>query len=112
MYFPILTGVENERLKNRRNTCEKWWFRILVLRVKVTLLPMAYFIFSLFHKNALGSNFELVADICFPSQQGFKMHVSLAEKSMIFLRKMFLFHVNFQGEVQFYAIFLIYNFFI
>ena len=40
------------------------------------------------------------------------MHVSLAEKSLIFLWKMFLLNVNFQGEGQLYGILLFYNFFI
>ena len=36
------------------------------------------------------------------------MDVSLAEKSVIFLRKMFLLNLDFQGESQLYANFLIY----
>ena len=40
------------------------------------------------------------------------MDSSLAGKSVEFLWKMFDFNINFQGEGQFYAIFLFYNFFI
>ena len=71
MYIPILTMVQNghiSRLKDSVFFAKKCSFWSFFSVMKVTCMPIAYFIFLLFILNAMIFNSLVVADVCtFPS---------------------------------------------
>ena len=73
-HIAILTGVQNGRISRQKTIifCKKMFFLKLISEVKVTCIPVFYFIFSPFTLLAYSFRTLLVAYSCtFPSEQGF-----------------------------------------